>query len=119
MYLQRALLHSLMEFADKFGANLLDIEEGLRDAEDLKKGTDVLYLDEDYTGALRGMGEAIGQLVDLQGAAVKLKERALVWIYVVEWLAVLSTLMVSGFVLWTLMVRRAVYREVKATGRRY
>lgn len=41
--------------------------------------------------------------------------RALLWIHVINWLVVCGTFMASGFVLWTLMVRRRLYREVAST----
>ena len=47
--------------------------------------------------------------------ALDARERALLWIFVIEWLVVSGASMVSGFVLWTLMVRRRVYREVETT----
>ena len=44
-----------------------------------------------------------------------LKQRALFWIYLTEWLAVTAVLLLSGFVLWTLMIRRRLYGEVRST----
>jgi hypothetical protein len=32
-----------------------------------------------------------------------------------EWLVISGTSMITGFVLWTLMVRRRLYREVQVT----
>jgi len=34
---------------------------------------------------------------------------------VIEWLAVTGTSMVCGFLLWLLMIRRRLYREVRTT----
>lgn len=39
----------------------------------------------------------------------------MLWVYVTEWLVVSSTGMVCGFILWTVMVRRALYRAVQET----
>ncbi len=116
--LQRALLFSLIEFADKFGANMVGVENHVREVDSIKKSSDGLYLDRDYSGALDLMGDAIGEIMSLQGTAVDLKKRALIWIYLIEWFVVLSTFMVSGVILWTLMVRRVIYREVGLTGTR-
>ncbi len=115
IHIEKSLLYGLMEFADNFGASVLTIENRMRDVDVLKRSSDSLYMDEDYAAALGKMGEALCELEDLQGLAVRLKDRALLWIYTIEWFAVLSALMVSGFILWTLMVRRAIYREVKTT----
>jgi hypothetical protein len=46
---------------------------------------------------------------------MRLRERALLWVYVVEWLAVTGTLLVCGMVLWTLMIRKRLYRQVAVT----
>ncbi len=115
IHIEKSLLYGLVEFADKFGASVMRIENGMRNVDLLKRSSDSLYMDEDYTAAVERMGEALRELEDLQGLAVSLKDRALLWIYLIEWLAVLSALMASGSVLWTLMVRRAIYREVETT----
>jgi hypothetical protein len=47
--------------------------------------------------------------------SMRLRERALLWVYVVEWLAVTGTLLVCGMVLWTLMIRKRLYRQVAVT----
>jgi hypothetical protein len=47
--------------------------------------------------------------------ARKAKDAALFWVYVIEWLVTAATPFISGFVLWTLMLRRRLYREVTAT----
>jgi len=52
---------------------------------------------------------------DLQSLASKLCKRAMIWVYVVDWLAITGTSMVCVFLLWSLMVRRRMYREVGTT----
>jgi len=44
-----------------------------------------------------------------------LKDRALLWVYIIGWLAVTATALVSSFLLWSIMVRRRLYREVQLT----
>ena len=39
----------------------------------------------------------------------------MVWVFVIEWLAVSGTSMLAGGLLWTLMVRRRLYKEVGET----
>jgi hypothetical protein len=51
----------------------------------------------------------------LSQRALKLKDRALAWVYLVEYLSVTGTAMASGFILWTLMVRRRAFTEVGTT----
>ena len=52
-------------------------------------------------------------LEEAEKEAVKLKNQALFWVYVIEWLAITGTAMLTGFLTWSLMVRRKLYREVK------
>ena len=48
-------------------------------------------------------------------AKLEAKDEALFWVYVIEWFTVSGTGMMCGAILWTLMVRRAAYREVGTT----
>ncbi len=54
-------------------------------------------------------------MVSIEGDAMGLKGRTLLWVYLIEWLAVTGVGMMCGFVLWSTMVRRRLYREVKTT----
>ena len=57
-------------------------------------------------------------LIDIHGLtqeAIDAKDRALLWIFAIEWLVVSGTSILAGFLVWTLMVRRALYREVRIT----
>lgn len=47
--------------------------------------------------------------------AIEFKNRALFWVYVTEWLVVTGTLLASSFVVWTLIVKGGLYREVEQT----
>jgi hypothetical protein len=47
--------------------------------------------------------------------ALKLKDQALFWIYVSEWSVVTGTFLLCSFVVWSLMVKRRLYREVEET----
>ena len=54
-------------------------------------------------------------MTQIEAKSVELKDRALFWIYVIEWLVVSGVSMLCGFLLYTLMVRRRMYREVSVT----
>ena len=54
-------------------------------------------------------------LGEIEEDAIELKNRALLWVYVIEWLAVTGTGMVCAFVLWSIMVRRRLFKEVRTT----
>ncbi len=113
--LERKLLISLIEFADKFNANLAHVESQIKDMETAKTQADAQYLAQSYPEALQGINAAMHEARRLGELAVQAKDRALVWIYIVEWMTLLATMMVVGTITWTLMVRRAAYKEVRAT----
>jgi uncharacterized membrane protein len=112
---QRTVTVSLLEFAEKFGGNVIDLEERLGETDLLMIEAEDLYLDQDYEAVLRAVGEVRDKLHALNEDAVKVKDQALTWVYFIEWLTVTGTLLVCGFVLWTLMVRRSAYRAVETT----
>ena len=112
----RNLFVSVLEFVEKFGADTSDLYDELTDIDDLivdeaKRS----YLDGEYDEALSGIRLGNEKVRDLSDKALKFRESTLLWVFVVEWFVVSGTCMLSGFVLWTLMVRRKVYREVATT----
>jgi hypothetical protein len=112
---EKGLLLSLMEFADTFGANTNELNQNLADTEELRKLADELWIQEDYVGSLAALEDALASLDEDMDDAVKAKDRALFWVYIIEWLSVMGTSLATGVVVWTLMVRRRLYREVGAT----
>jgi hypothetical protein len=113
--LTRATLESVLEFAEKFGANTNRLYDRLRLIQDRKDQADGAYLAGDFEESNDIMGEIFDDLEGLDGEAVRLKDRALAWVFAIEWLVVSSTLMICVAVLWLVMVRRRLYREVGAT----
>ncbi len=106
---------SFLEFAENFGASIHNLEKRLAEANRMKEEADRLYIDQELEATLAKMRET-GELLDeVDKEAINLKDRALIWVYVIEWGAVTATLLLCGFVLWTLMVRRTLYREVEMT----
>jgi hypothetical protein len=113
--LMKSNLVSVLEFAERFGANTNRIYDHLQEIESGKGEADRSYLQGNFEESNAMMDEIIGDLEGLDGEAVRLKDRALMWVYIIEWLVAASTLIVSGVLLWTLMVRRRLYRQIGAT----
>ncbi len=112
---RRYYVISVVEFAEKFGASSQRLYEKLNLIDADKKSVDVLYRRLELgeaRQALKAVEERISQLGE---EAIKAKDRALVWIYVVEWCAVTGTAMITGLVLYSLMIRRRLYRDVEIT----
>lgn len=108
-------LISTMEFAEKFGANLLSVETQLRDVRDAKEQADGQYIVQELEASYLSMEAVLREVDRLTDEVLAAKERALLWIFVIQWLVVSGTSMITGVVLWTLMVRRRLYREVQVT----
>jgi hypothetical protein len=73
------------------------------------------YLDQEYPQASSLLEDVLDEMESLLDEALRLKDQALVWIYLIEWMTVTGVFLVAGFTLWTLMVRRRLYREVAVT----
>ena len=113
--LEKDTLLSLIDFADTFGANTHTLNQELAKTEDLRKRVDELWIDEQFGDCLPAMEEALSSLARVMGDAVKAKDRALLWVYIIEWLTVAGTSIIVGVVVWALMIRRRLYREVRTT----
>jgi uncharacterized membrane protein len=115
MATRRALLLSLLDFCDSFGANTDRMMDRVDDVEAAMASANPKYLDLRFAEVLEDYQEIEKMYDELERESLKLKDRTLMWVYVIEWLAVTGTAMVSGVVLWSVMVHRRLYREVGTT----
>ena len=74
------------------------------------------YIEQDFGSALSSAESAIALIEKAEKVVEEVKNEALLWVYLVEWLSVTGTSLVVGFILWSMMVRRKLYREVATTG---
>lgn len=110
-----AVLVSLKEFIDRFGANTDRIDEEIIPLEEIYSRAAEQYLEHSFVDSEDTIGSALARLPQVEGVARDEKEKALLWVYVIEWLVSSSVFFISGFILWTLMVRRKLYRSVRTT----
>jgi uncharacterized membrane protein len=106
---------SIIDFAEKFGANVNRAEAALRSSSDERREVGELYLGGDHQDSLAKLEDALDSLKAVSELAMEAKDEALFWVYVIEWFTVTGTAMFSGAILWTLMVKKANYREVAQT----
>jgi uncharacterized membrane protein len=111
----RQMITGTMEFISRFGANSNRVDEKLSEAEEVLSRAKSYFVDLDLARSLEEADQVILLLREADELALKAKQTALFWVYAIEWLAVTATLLLCGVVLWTLMVRRKLYREVSAT----
>jgi hypothetical protein len=115
IYTRRALMLGLIDFIESFGANTRSITDGLEEADEIISRARPLYLDMRFVEAQEVFNEAVELLKAVESDAIQLKDRALFWVYMIEWLAVMGTFLVCGSIIWALMVRRRLYRVVDTT----
>jgi len=112
---QRALLTSLFIFVESFGGSSAKLDSHMAQIDQTVRAAEAAYIRQDYDAALSLLKEAEQAVDELEKEAVKLKDAAMMWVYLAEWLAVTGTLLICGVVLWVVMVRRRLYREVRMT----
>jgi hypothetical protein len=109
------MIAGTMEFISRFGANSNRVDEKLNEAEEVLSRARGYFVDLDLARSLDEADQVILLLREADELALKAKQTALFWVYAIEWLSVTATLLFCGVVLWSLMVRRRLYREVSAT----
>ena len=109
------LVVSMIEFTDKLGANTRKVEAELADIGIERKKADEMWIQGDFQECKTTMEKALKDLDTASNDALAAKRSALFWIYLTEWSVVTGTLCAVGGLVWTLMIKRAVYREVETT----
>lgn len=112
---RRVVTISTLEFMDRFGANIVGAERKFAQLEDQVEEAKRTYLANDPEAAAEELHAVLEQYPDFEAEMVRSKEKALFWIYVIEWCVVSATSTTCGIVVWSLMVRRALYREAETT----
>ena len=107
-------LVSLVDFVDRFGANTEGLQEEIRELREMKAAATDRYLESEFQVAQDEMLESLNSIRDVEVVAGKVKDSALWWVYLIEWFATTATLLLSSLLLWTLMVRRRLYRDVSS-----
>jgi uncharacterized membrane protein len=114
-HLTRNFVLSLVEFISKFGANPARVETMLSQANDRLAEANAEYTSYNFEASLAILEGLIADLDEATTIALRLKDQALLWVYIVEWAAIMGTSIMAGVVIWTLMVRRRLYHEVATT----
>ncbi len=110
-----SLLVSLLEFVEKYGATTLELYQELDEINALEREAEEFFRQDDYDSAADVFEDIHLEWEELNGRAIEAKERALLWVYIIEWLTVSAACLISGFFLWAVMIRRRLYREMGVT----
>ncbi len=109
---RNSLVVSVLQFVEKFGGNVDGLYRSLNQVAESKSAADSAYLEGEYDRSLEMMTKIRADQVTISKEAMAAKDGALLWIYVTEWSALMATLLLSGSLVWALMIRRSLYREV-------
>jgi len=112
---ERGIVISLMDWVERFGASTLAFAEELKDIDSALTDASESYLEGEYGTALSTLEEAKAEANSLRQEVLKAKDRVLLWIYIIEYLTITGTAVISGSVLWALMVRKKLYRATGTT----
>ncbi len=112
---RKILILSVLDWAEKFGASILDLTDRLGELEEAAEAAVDDYLDQDYASTIQFMESMLSEATEMTAAALQRKDEALYWVYISEWLSVTSAGVLAGVMVWSLMVRRRKFREVGRT----
>jgi hypothetical protein len=112
---RKALLMSLVDFVESFGVNTRAITDQIHRFDLALSEAEPVYFELRFDDTLKMYEEASQMLERAEERAMEAKDRALLWIYVIEWLAVTGTALVTGVVVWSLMIGRKMYKEARVT----
>jgi len=113
--LRKKVTLSTLEFVQKFGGNTLPVERQLSTLDGEVKKARILYLEGDLDSASKVMKSVMAEYPAIDERIKNVKDRALLWIHSVEWMVITSTSAIVGVALWSIMVRRKLYREPGTT----
>ena len=106
---------AIVDFAERFGASTVSLFEEIAEVQVLRQEAERLFVEQEYGESEAVLDEIDESIIDARNAAMRLKDQALLWVCLIEWLSVTAVIMASVFTLWTLMVRRRLYRDVEIT----
>jgi len=106
---------SVIEFVEKFGANPSGVGKILENLDSRYARATGLYLSGNYDEAGDELLRLLDEFSKVDSELMAAKDRAFFWIYIVEWTSVLGVGTLCAVLLWSLMVRRSLYRSITTT----
>lgn len=110
-----SMIYYMIEIIDKFGGTSTSLDRMMGDLQEEKDRGVQLYFEANLDGAVEVFDAALRMADETMEEAMRARDAAAFWIFFTEWCAVTGTSIFTGAVLWMLMVRRRLYREVAIT----
>ena len=111
----KSIAVSLMDFADKMGATVRVPELTLERANEKLAEARQLFLEREMGEARRSLEEAQELLGEAEEQAVEARNSVMAWVFMIEWMTVTGTMLFSGIILHSLLIKRRLYRQVAVT----
>lgn len=108
-------LSSYLDFVEGFGVRSTRLLEAKQEVDLMTATAMDTYLQGDYELALEETQDAADAIHALEAKAVEWRNQVLYWIFLTEWAAVAGTLMITGYVLYVLMLQKRLYHAVDVT----
>ncbi len=112
---QKLTVYSVLAWADKFGANIFGLSQELTELDSQIPPAIDSYLEQDYSSTISTMETLSLRLGEIGRDAIHLKDQALFWVFVAEWLVVSAAAIIGGVLVWGLMIRRRMYKDAGVT----
>ena len=109
------MIYNMVEIIDKFGGSSATLDSMMAELREEREMGLSFYFQADLDGALGTFASALSKADETMNEAIRVRNAAAFWIFFTEWCVVTGTSMFAGAVLWMLMVRRRLYREVSLT----
>ncbi len=111
----RDLAYRSLDFVDRMGGNTAKLERRIAEISLKKDDLSLAYLGGDYEVVIEGSDGILREMTEILEDIGALGRRTMFWIYLTEWCVVSGTMVLCGWVLHFLMIRRGLYREVETT----
>jgi hypothetical protein len=100
---------------EKFGGSGYGLNQLVVEIQEERGEAVDLYVEADLDGGLAAFASVLEMVDDAMVEAIRVRDQAAFWIFLTEWAVVSGTSMMAGVLVWVLMVRRRLYREVEIT----
>jgi hypothetical protein len=111
----RSTMYEVTNFLEQFGANTNSLVARIVEIEGKRVWAEDAYLIQDFETSNELILEALEESMEIRDGIEELRNRTMFWIFLTEWSVVTGTMMIAGTAIYWLMVRRALYREVRVT----
>ena len=109
------MLYNMVDIVEKFGGSTVGLNKMIVDIQAQKKKALQFYVQAKMEDALAAFSKTLKMCDDTMDQAIKARNEAAFWIFFTEWCVVTGTSLFVGAMIWILMVKRRLYKEVAVT----